>query len=75
MLECLDYIRNFHESALGKVEGAGVGAAIEPSEEGDNTTFGHVTIHSDYDHVSWGELEPVVEQGERWYIKEMNSSS
>ena len=23
-------------------------------KRGDNTTFGHVTIHSDYDHVSWG---------------------
>ena len=75
MLECLDYIRNFHEVHWESRRKRGVGAAIEPSEEGDNTTFGHVTIHSDYDHVSWGELEPVVEQGERWYIKEMNSSS
>ena len=75
VMECLDYIRNFHESALGKVEGAGVGAAIEPSEEGDNTSFLHVTIHSDYDHVSWGSLEPEVEKGERWNIKEINSNS
>ena len=75
VMECLDYIRNFHESALGKVEGAGVGAAIEPSEEGDNTSFQHVTIHSDYDHVSWGNLEPEVEKGERWNIKEINSNS
>ena len=75
VMECLDYIRNFHESALGKVEGAGVGAAIEPSEEGDNTSFQHVTIHSDYDHVYWGSLEPEVEKGERWNIKEINSNS
>lgn len=75
VLECLDYIRNFHESALNKVEGAGVGAAIEPSEEGNNSTLRHVTIHSDYDHVSWGNLEPTVEKGERWNIKEVNSNS
>ena len=75
VLECLDYIRNFHESALGKVEGAGVGAAIEPSEEANNSTLRHVTIHSDYDHVSWGALEPAVEKGERWNIKEINSNS
>ena len=74
MLECLNYISDFHENALGKVEGAGVGAAIEPNEQGDNTTLQHVTIHSDYDHVSWGELEPSVEQGERWSIKEINSN-
>lgn len=74
VLECLDYVQNFHESALGKVEDAGVGAAIEPNEEGNNSTLRHVTIHSDYDHVSWGALEPTVENGERWNIKEINSN-
>ena len=38
-LECLDYIRHFHEKALDKAEGAGIGTAIEPSEEGNNTTL------------------------------------
>lgn len=75
VLECLDYIRSFHENALNKVADVGVGAALEPNEEGDNTTFGHVTIHSDYDHVSWGELVPQVEGGETWNIKEINGTS
>lgn len=74
-LECLDYIRDFHENALDKVSDAGIGIAIEPNEEGDNTTFHHVTIHSDYDHVTWGELKPEVEGGERWSIQEINSTS
>lgn len=73
LLECLDYVRAFHENALSKAEGSGISSAIEPSEEGDNTTFSHVTIHSDYGHVTWGELEPQVEGGERWSIKEMNN--
>lgn len=72
--QCLDYISSFHENALDKVEGAGIGTAIEPSEEGDNSTFQHVTIHSDYNQVTWGNLEPSVEGGERWHIKEMNST-
>lgn len=72
--ECLDYIGDFHENALAKAEGTGIGTAIEPSEEGDNSTFQHVTIHSDYNQVTWGSLEPSVEGGERWYIKEMNST-
>lgn len=75
ILECLDYIRAFHENAMGKVEGAGVGLALEPSDLADNTTFRHVTIQSDYNHVSWGELEPVVEKGERWNIKEIGNTS
>ena len=73
--ESLDYIRSFHDNAMNKVEGAGIGTAIEPQANADNATFQHVTIHSDYNHVSWGELEPMVEKGERWSIKEMNGDS
>lgn len=73
--ECLDYIKEFHENALDKVEGAGIGTAIEPSAAGDSTTLQHVTIHSDYDHVTWGELEPQEEGGESWLIKELNGTS
>lgn len=74
VLECLDYARSFHENALNKVADVGVGAALEPNEESDNTTFNHVNIHSDYDHVTWGELMPQVEGGELWNIKEINST-
>lgn len=72
-LSCLDYIHDFHENALEKAEGKGIGTAIEPSAEGDTSSFYHVTIHSDYDHVTWGELEPQVEGEVRWSIKEINS--
>lgn len=75
VLECLNYVKDFHENALGKKEDTGIGKAIEPNEEGDNTTFSHVTIHSDYNHVTWGELEPRVEGGEQWSVKEMNDTS
>ena len=71
--ECLAYIRSFRENALGKVEDAGVGMVLEPNEESDNTTFQHVTIHSDFDHVSWGNLEPQVEGSEQVSIMEMSS--
>lgn len=74
LLECLDYVRSFHENALVKAEGVGIGTAIEPNEEGDNTTLQHVTIHSDYNHVTWGSLEPKVEGSESWNIKELNST-
>ena len=74
LVECLDYVFDFHENALGKVENTGVGAAIEPSDAGDNTTFQHVTIHSDYDHVTWGDLEPMVVGKERWKVVEMNET-
>lgn len=72
--KCMDYIRNFHENALAKAEDTGIGKAIEPNEQGDNTTLCHVTINSDYDHVTWGDLSPQVEGTERWSVKEINST-
>ena len=72
--QCLDYVQSFHENALAKAEGVGIGTAIEPSDEGDNTTLQHVTIHSDYTHVTWGNLAPKVNGSERWTIKELNST-
>lgn len=72
--QCLNYVQTFHEAALNQGEGAQISTAIEPSEEGDNTTFAHVTIHSDYNHVTWGDLAPQVEGGERWSIKELRGT-
>ena len=72
--QCLDYVKGFHENAFVKAEGVGIGTAIEPDETGDNT-YQHVTIHSDYDHVTWGELSPAVEGEEIWQIKEINNIS
>lgn len=74
LTECLDYVYNYHENALAKRENVGVGAALEPSEEEDNTSFAHVSIHSDYDHVTWGEMAPQVTGEERWKILETNQT-
>lgn len=74
VISCLDYIYDYHENALAKKENVGVGAALDPSDEEDNTTFSHVTIHSTYDQVTWGDLEPQVSGGERWKITETNES-
>lgn len=74
LTECLEYVFDFHENALAKAENKGIGTAIEPSDAGDNTTFQHVTINSDYDHVTWGDLNPMVVGKERWHIVEMNET-
>ena len=37
--ECLNYISDYHENALAKAENAGVGAALEPTDDADNTTL------------------------------------
>ena len=71
---CLDYAKGFHENSLAKMEDVGIESAIETSAEGDNGTLQHVNIHNDFNHVTWGKLEPKVEQNIRWNIKELNNS-
>ncbi|XCP85210.1 hypothetical protein ABXS75_19695 [Roseburia hominis] len=69
---CLEYAGNFHEEALSKTTSDSFVSALESNSEGDNTTFRHVTIHSDLSHVTWGELKPDVEGEVRWEVKECN---
>lgn len=68
---CLNYIGDFHENALGKVEDAGIEQSLKPSED-ESYSYQEVTINSDYDYVVWGDLEPVVVGSERWQIVEAN---
>lgn len=70
---CLKYVSDYHTNAMGKVENVGVGAALEQSGTED-TGFYHLTIQSDYDHVTWGNLQPEVVGTERWKITEANST-
>lgn len=69
---CLDYVQDFHSTALDQSTTDGLTAALESNSEGDNTTYQHVTIHSDLNHVTWGELKPDLVGEVQWEIKESN---
>lgn len=71
--ECLDFAQDFHAKTLGKSSQEELENYLETSAEGDNTTYQTVTIHSDADHVTWGNLSPQVVEEPEWSIKESNS--
>lgn len=72
--ECMDFAKELHTNMLQKTNTESITAVIEPSEEGDNTTLQHVTIHSDLEHVTWGGLSPEITGDVQWDIKETNST-
>ncbi|MDR1801689.1 MAG: hypothetical protein LBQ95_07635 [Lachnospiraceae bacterium] len=72
--ECISYINGFHENTLNKIEGAVISQVLEPNEEADNSSFGHVNIHSSYKMVTWGTLKPIVDGDVRVTIKELNAT-
>lgn len=71
---CLKYASDFHTNALQKKEEAGIETALETGVEGNQIALQRVTINSDFDHVTWGKLEPQVEENVRWKIKELKNS-
>ena len=54
--EKLDYVLDFHSRTFDKEGARELTKYLESNAEGDNTTFGRVTIHSSFQQVTWGEL-------------------
>ena len=62
-----------HTNALEKQNSEALELRLEPNQESDNTTYQTVNIHSDINHIQWGNLEPQVAGEVEWSIKESNS--
>ena len=70
--ECLAFAEKFHANTFEKGAAGELNRYLESNEDGDNTTYQLVTIHSDTNHVMWGELNPEVISNVEWDIKESN---
>lgn len=68
--ECVEYIEELHENILKKKNEDDVKKVMESNAEGDNTTLQHVTIHSDLNHIMWGNLKPELVNDLQIEIKE-----
>ena len=62
LIEKLDYADYFHDTLIYGQEGEKnqLKKYLEPWKEYDNSSFAHVTIHSSFEMVSWGKLNPEV---------------
>ncbi|WP_026669564.1 hypothetical protein [Butyrivibrio sp. AE3006] len=64
----IKFVTDFHNMTFDKQGSTEeLSKYLESNSDGDNTTFSHVTIHSSYDQVTWGDLnitshtEPLIE--------------
>ena len=71
--ECLAFAQQFHEDAMARQNTEEMESYLEPGDESDNTTYQTVNIHSDINHIQWGELSPEVVGDVEWSIKESNT--
>lgn len=68
--ECLGYVKTLHTNIFGAKETNSIEKVLESNEQGDNTTLQHVTIHSDLEHVTWGNLKPEILGDVSWNVLE-----
>lgn len=73
--EELAYIMNFHNKTFDKTQAKELVTYLESNDEGDNSSFHYVNIHSNFNQITWGELN-VKEEGEPEIdILEMDAST
>lgn len=73
--EKLDYIYDFHEKTFDQEKAKELIMYLEPNQEGDNSTFSKVNIHSSFDQVTWGDLGVKRETEPIAYIKELGKQT
>lgn len=56
--ECINYVKTLHENIFENKDTKSIEKVMESGEQGDNTTLQHVTIYSDLQHITWGDLKP-----------------
>ena len=71
---CLDFANTFHERAMKKEQTDELEPYLETTSDGAVSTYQTVTIHSDLNHVAWGELRPQVAGDVLWEVKECNET-
>lgn len=67
----LEYIMDFSTKTFDKEAAKELTKYLESNSEGDNTTFGLVTIHSSFQQVTWGELDVTRLAGTEITIKDL----
>lgn len=60
MTEKLDFILDFSNKTFKEETAVELKKYMESNREGDNSSYGHVTIHSNFNQLHWGNLQPML---------------
>ena len=72
---CLAFAERFHNMTFGKENTESIAAYLENGTEDDETeNLQKVTIHSDAEHLTWGELRPQIKGEVSRSIKEISGN-
>ena len=71
----LEYVSFFSKRTFNKMLAEDLIMYLEPNSTGDNTTFGNVNIHSNFNQVTWGDLNPTPVTEPKISIKELSGGT
>ncbi len=69
--EKLSFARTFSDKTFDKEAAQDLVKYLESNSQGDNSTFGIVTIHSSFQQITWGNLNVTQETEPIFYIREL----
>lgn len=69
--EKIAFVKDFHERTFDKEAAKEITKYLESNEEGDNTTYSKVDIHSSFNQITWGDLQVTKEGNVQISLKEM----
>ena len=75
LTEKLDFVNEFHEKTFDKEKAKDLVKNMETNAEGDNSSFGYVDIHSNFEQLTWGDLNPRIVTDPDLKIKDMDSEN
>ena len=73
LTEKLEFVRNFSSKTFDKETAEELKMYMESNSDGDNSSFGYVNIHSNFEQLTWGDMEPVLESDKELRILDINT--
>lgn len=70
--DLVEFALDFHSRTFDKARAQEITKYLESNEEGDNTTFSKVTIHSSFSQITWGSLEVTRETEPEVFVRQIN---
>jgi len=71
--EKFQFVKEFSTKTFDKETARELKKYMEPNSEGDNSSFGHVNIHSNNKQLRWGDLQPIVSSEKELHLFEIDS--
>ncbi len=71
----LDFAVDFYEKCINGDTTSTLASSLEPDETETNSTYTSLNIHSSYDRITWGTMEPKLVSKAVPMIKEMNETT